>query len=113
MSGEAQREMTLHEIMTGVGEQHSAYKEYNQLVWELDKAKHDRDKGYERADREAALAVRLRNAMDRLAEAAQALHGNIGNVGAHDCPGFDCAKCMNPAVGWGELMAAVEESKKL
>lgn len=61
---------------------------------------------------ELALAnARLIAAAPQMLEALKALTENIGNVGAHNCPGFDCNRCQNPAVGWALAHEAIEKAE--
>lgn len=46
-----------------------------------------------------------------LYEALKALTENIGNVGAHNCPGFDCARCQSPDVGWALAHEAIAKAE--
>jgi hypothetical protein len=61
-------------------------------------------------DRTAANA-RLMAAAPELLAALKALTENIRDVGAHNCPGFDCNRCQAPEVGWAAAYEAIAKAE--
>ena len=45
--------------------------------------------------------------------AARGLLQQMGNVGAHQCAGWDCSVCRSGQLGWRDLEVSVEEADKV
>ena len=60
---------------------------------------------------DAAFIVRACNNFEPLLQAAKDLIQQVGNVGAHQCVGWDCSICRRGDLGWNDLEKAIARAE--